>query len=182
MDELVALKLKYRDEYMQDCEGASKYIWQYSRLYPRWKKFLKRFKNEKILDFGSGPGFALKVGRELGLDITGLDIDVDPVYNDINEQLGVSRILYDGKRIPLFEDKFDVIIFHWSFIFDFSEFNHMGTRRLSEEGFNERVQQLKDITKKGGWWYISPLHHFREVQKNATGVNLKFFRLSLSGK
>lgn len=170
------LKYKYRKQHKINPHGPTKYIWQYYKLYSKWKKFLSQFKNERILDFGSGPGFALKAGKELGLNIIGLDIDKEQVYRDINKILDVKPIYYDGIHVPFFEDKFDIIILHWVFIFDFhienDEFNLMESSNIKI-----RTEQLKAITKDVGCWYISPKSHYEEAKKYVSNIELIYFIL-----
>ena len=174
------LKEKYRDLYIANKSGSAKYIWQYHLLYPRWKHFLHRFNSGKkirILDFGCGPGFALKAGKEYNLDITGLDIDIDPVYRDIHAKLNVSRVVYDGVHIPEFEHKFDVLLFHWSFVFDFSHYDFTGIPPIGGTSLEQRIQQLKDITNENGYWYISPFTHYEMAKEYVKGIKLRYFKL-----
>lgn len=181
MDDLSKLNIlrdKYFDAYIKNRSGAEKYLWQYPRLYPQWQKFLSRFNGERILDFGSGPGFALKAGKAKGLDITGLDINKQEIYREINKALGTTPIYYDGKHIPEFEKKFDVIIFHWSFIFDFSKGNFKGKPPLYRTQLEERIRQLKAITNKDGHWYICPPLHYEIARTHdLDGIKLKYFAL-----
>lgn len=108
--ELEKLKDKYKELYKKKPSSRAKYIWRYDKDYKRWYNFLSQFKDEKILDFGSGAGIALRAGLDNDLNITGLDIYSPNVYEDMRNVLKVSPIIYDGVNIP-FNTKFDIIIF-----------------------------------------------------------------------
>lgn len=174
MDIFSELKIKYLKDFIRNPHGATKYLWQYPKLYPRWKNFLINFKNEKILDFGSGSGIALSIGKELGLNIIGLDIDKESVYRDMNDLFGVRPIYYDGVNIPLFDEKFDVVILHWSFLFDY----HVKYDRfaiMEGEDVKIRAEQLRKLTKDYGCWWISPETHYEEAKKYVNDIQLNCF-------
>lgn len=88
--ELEKLKDKYKELYKKKPSSRAKYIWRYDKDYKRWYNFLSQFKDEKILDFGSGAGIALRAGLDNDLNITGLDIYSPNVYEDMRNVLKVS--------------------------------------------------------------------------------------------
>jgi SAM-dependent methyltransferase len=149
----------------------------------RWAKFLGQFRDQAILDFGCGPGFALKAGKDLGLNITGLDIKGDPVYADLHKLLDVKPMFYDGRTLPFQSKQFNIVLFHWSFVFDLTKdktenrHNAIGLK-MSEQDIDERVKMLSDVTFDGGYWWISPQQHFVIAkQHKPKRINLKYFTL-----
>lgn len=48
----------------------------------------------RVLDLGCGSGYFLHIARCLGHDVLGLDLDVEPVFNETLRLLGVPRIVH----------------------------------------------------------------------------------------
>ena len=66
----------------------------------------------RILDLGCGAGCFLYAARSFGHDVLGLDVDTDPVYNDMTRILRVPRITHTIRpfeSLPNFGPPFDLI-------------------------------------------------------------------------
>ena len=136
-------------------EGSAKYLVNPESRIKKWGNFLKRFRNERILDFGCGPGYALYAGRHL--NITGADIGGDEIYPKLHKILNVHPVYYDGETLPFKDNSFDVIICHWSLRFAF-------------EGELDWDKRKSELNRVGGHWYVSPREH-------AKGTNATVFKL-----
>lgn len=172
MMNLSDLRDKYKEEYIAKPQGATKYIWRYNREYNNWLRFLKKFKNEKIIDFGCGGGFSLLAGRKLNLHIIGLDVDVEESYRDLNNYHNTKPVYYNGIDVPIFNYKFDVIIFNWSLMFNYI---NREIKLLTDNELIKRINQLRKIMNKNAIWYISPPAHFARMK--SFNVNSKLFTI-----
>jgi len=84
-----------------------------------WNDFFENYTNktDRILDFGCGAGWSVYLGRELGYDIKGVDID-DPPYNaqemiNLREEIGTAPFIdiYNGKsKLPYEDGSYDIIV------------------------------------------------------------------------
>jgi len=90
-----------------------------------WEIFFNNFisKDNKILDFGCGAGWGIKIGREKGFDIFGLDtvaIHKKRVeqFDKFRKKLGIHEYvkLYNGAgRLPFEDNSFSLIVCRASF-------------------------------------------------------------------
>ena len=72
---------------------------------------LHKAEPQRILEIGAGGGHFPFVGRMLGHDAVGVDIDI-PVYDDVCKLLGVNRVplrLERGQRLPDLGGRFSLI-------------------------------------------------------------------------
>lgn len=89
---------------------------------PRWLRLNIRRAQElrlntrrrplRILDLGSGGGYFLVVSRFLGHSGMGLDIDDPPMYGDMFEAFGLSRVIWTIKAfepLPDLGERFDLV-------------------------------------------------------------------------
>jgi len=95
-------------------ETYSPKFWNYKRQVKLWIKFFENFgsenKSKKILDYGTGPGWAIFVGSYMGFDIVGTDVTYR--LDKIRKLLGVDKYttIFTGNR-SIYDDKsFDIII------------------------------------------------------------------------
>lgn len=58
----------------------------------------------RVLDLGSGAGNFLAVARHLNHKILGIDLDDDPMYNDLIEMLEIPRIVHRIQPLTLLPD------------------------------------------------------------------------------
>jgi SAM-dependent methyltransferase len=66
----------------------------------------------RILDIGAGTGFFLEVCRQRGHQVTALDLDTDPLYNECIEFFKLERVIHriqPGQPLPQWPGKFDVV-------------------------------------------------------------------------
>lgn len=89
---------------------------------PRWLRLNTRRAQElrlntrrqplRILDLGSGGGYFLLVSRFLGHSGVGLDIDDPPMYGEMFEAFGLSRVIWTIKAfepLPDLGERFDLV-------------------------------------------------------------------------
>lgn len=181
---LEELQEKYLMEYTNQPSGATKYLWRYHKDLDKWLEFLKNFScKDKILDFGCGPCFALVAGNKLGLDITGLDIPGEPVYDDLHIHLNVTPVVYSGQGLLPFKDSvFNVIICSWAVLFNFSNPKYTRTppdRQFTSEDvelsggeLEQRVLELRRISTRNARWFIIPPRHLETVASYNPSVTL----------
>ena len=49
---------------------------------------------KRILDLGCGPGYFLCLSRALGHEVVGLDLDDEPLYNELIDYQGIQRLVH----------------------------------------------------------------------------------------
>lgn len=67
---------------------------------------------KRILDVGCGCAYFLAVCRKMGHEVLGLDLDDEPLYNDMIDFLELPRIVYrvtPDAPLPALEGEFDVV-------------------------------------------------------------------------
>ena len=119
----------------------------YGEKYQRkhWKKFFDYFGSEyRILDFGCGAGWSIKIGKELEYDIAGLDTtniakSRHDKFDEFRKELGIHQYvkLYNGtEKFPFEDDSFSLIVCRASFnkfkAVDETEKSKLATERLNE--------------------------------------------------
>jgi len=65
-----------------------------------------------VLDLGCGPGYFLYTLQEHGHEVMGLDLDEDPMYNELVRLLEIPRVVHRitrFERLPDFDKPFDLI-------------------------------------------------------------------------
>jgi len=73
---------------------------------------LHRTSSQRILDLGCGGGFFLFILKQLGHDVVGLDIDVQPLYRELIELFALPRVVWMIKPLeplPNLGQRFDWI-------------------------------------------------------------------------
>lgn len=66
----------------------------------------------RVLDVGSGPGYFLSMCRELGHEVVGVDLDDEPLYNDLIEIQALTRIVHTvtpDAPLPQLEGQVDLV-------------------------------------------------------------------------
>ena len=71
---------------------------------------------EKILDFGCGDGQNSLILKEMGFDVTGIEIREHKYWKNIDAKF----VSYDGKKLPFSADEFDMVVL-------FGVLEHIGT-------------------------------------------------------
>lgn len=72
-------------------------------------------RQRRVLDIGSGAGYFLYICELLGHDALGIDLDENPMFNEMTEMLGVKRIVWRVEPFVPLPDlglPFDVITAH----------------------------------------------------------------------
>jgi SAM-dependent methyltransferase len=67
---------------------------------------------KRILDLGCGPGYFLTLCRSLGNDVLGVDLDDEPLYNELISFQGIPRIVHavtPGSPLPVMDGQFDIV-------------------------------------------------------------------------
>src|SRR5205085_10614943 len=73
---------------------------------------LNRTSPQRVLDLGCGGGFFLFILKQLGHDVLGLDIDVQPLYRELVELFALPRVTWMIQRfepLPDLKQRFDWI-------------------------------------------------------------------------
>jgi SAM-dependent methyltransferase len=84
-------------------EAAFRAFWPGAAALPR---------SSRVLDLGCGAGYFLVVCRQLGLDVLGLDLDDEPLYNEMMQHFGLNRVVHaitPGGRLPDLGESFDLV-------------------------------------------------------------------------
>lgn len=67
---------------------------------------------KRVLDLGCGPGYFLSLCRELGHDVVGIDLDDEPLYNELIDFQGLSRVIHPvtpASPLPPLDGRFDIV-------------------------------------------------------------------------
>lgn len=180
-EELEALYQKeyYSNEkpkYIQEVEEDREW-WEitYKDYYRLFEKFLKK-ETKSILDIGSGPGYFLKCGQELGWTVTGIEpakqayeysqqFSVNVVHDFLTENL--------AKKLGKFDVIFmDTVIEH---VPDPISFLKTAKKMLHEEGifciispndYNPLQNILREQLHYDPWWVV-PRHHINYFDFNS---------------
>lgn len=67
---------------------------------------------KRVLDLGCGPGYFLSLCRELGHEVMGIDLDDEPLYNELTAFQGLPRIVHavtPASPLPALEGRFDIV-------------------------------------------------------------------------
>lgn len=116
-----------------------------------WEIFYNYFKSKdyKILDFGCGAGWGIKIGREKGYDIFGLDtIAIHPKrhnqFDKFRKSLRIHKYvkLYNGfESLPFKDDLFSLIVCRASF----NKFRNTDSKTNEKELALERLNEFSRI-------------------------------------
>lgn len=116
-----------------------------------WKIFYNYFKSkdERILDFGCGAGWGIKIGREEGFNIVGLDTiaihkDRHIKFDEFRKGLNIHKYveLYNGSgRLPFKDNLFTMIVCRASF----NKFRNQENKNNENELAFERLQEFSRI-------------------------------------
>jgi len=66
----------------------------------------------RILDLGCGPGYFLALCRSLGHDVVGVDLDEEPLYNELIEFQGIPRVVHavtPASPLPPTDGPYDIV-------------------------------------------------------------------------
>jgi SAM-dependent methyltransferase len=110
--------------------------------------FFRLPSGSRILDIGCGSGYFLMAGKYLGYDMTGLDLDLDALYNEQIEFFGLRRInhyIKPGDYLPEFGSPFDLIT---GFMTGFNEY--MNGKPWGEREWSEFLPILRRGIRKRG--------------------------------
>jgi len=127
-------------------------FFSYTGQIRQWMLWFENIdKNKKILDFGTGPGWAVFVGLNMGFDIVG--IDLDKFKWKLSDCLDVTKniILYNGSRLPFRNNMFDLILCK-------AVLNKRDNLEINNEN------ELKRILKDSGMILVSPLKHLKYLK------------------
>lgn len=67
---------------------------------------------KRILDLGCGPAYFLSLCRSLGHEVLGMDLDDEPIYNELIDFQGIPRIVHPvtpGSPLPPLDGQFDIV-------------------------------------------------------------------------
>ncbi len=67
---------------------------------------------KRVLDLGCGPGYFLSLCRELGHEVVGIDLDDEPLYNELIEFQELRRIVHPvtpAAPLPPLDEAFDIV-------------------------------------------------------------------------
>src|SRR5438105_8624148 len=123
---------------------------------------LNRTSPQRVLDLGCGGGFFLFILKQLGHDVLGLDIDVQPLYGELIELFALPRVIWMIQRfepLPDLKQRFD-----WITAFSISFDRAMSDRpRWGPREWNFLLEELQQRhLEAGGKMYF-------EVNPGAAG-------------
>ena len=142
---------------------------EYNEKYDLFDKNLKRNRQKRILDIGSGPGLFLKVGEKRGWEVLGFEPGKPAYHFSKNElNLNIKNEFFDRKTFNKY-GRFDVVHLNnvIEHILDPIDMLTMATEVLEEGGlicvtcpndFNPLQLIVVEHLKKDKWWVV-PEHH-----------------------
>ena len=90
-----------QNRYADAAGGFAKYTdvgrWLYLARERAQDLKLHRSSPQRVLDLGCGGGFFLFILKQLGHDVLGLDIDVQPLYRELVELFALPRVIWTIK-------------------------------------------------------------------------------------
>jgi len=118
-----------------------------------WKNFFNLpyvTKDDVILDFGCAVGFSILVGRELGYEVWGVDVEYKGPYKGVDiyrEKYGTDKYIkiYDGYNLPFEDDTFTIIAGRTSFEKFNSDKRNDDPETISKM-INQRLKEFDRIT------------------------------------
>lgn len=159
-------KENYIKNHMQDLEWWSI---EHNEKYDFFDRQLAERSSRRILDIGSGPGYFLKVGKDRGWDVTGIEPG-KPAYQFSTEELGLNIFneLFSTKNYKSF-GKFDVIHMNnvLEHIPDPQQFLTFAYEILKTAGlicitvpndYNPLQEIVVTYLKKDPWWLVPKEH------------------------
>jgi len=142
---------------------------EHNEKYDFFDQQLNENSTKKILDIGSGPGYFLKVGKDRGWDVTGIEPG-KPAYQFSTEELGLNIFneLFSTKNYKSF-GKFDAIHMNnvLEHIPDPQQFLKYTYEILESEGlicitvpndYNPLQKIVVTYLKKDPWWVVPEEH------------------------
>jgi len=115
-----------------------------------WSVFFKYFddiKKYKILDFGCGAGWSVRIGIDFGYNIMGLDTEAVSrfsIFQEFRRALGVKPYvkIYDGiKKLPFDDNEFNLIVCRASF----NKFHNIDRNKNIHEMTLNRLKEFSRI-------------------------------------
>ena len=159
-------KENYIESHTQDLEWWSI---EHNEKYDFFDRQLAERSPKRILDIGSGPGYFLKVGKDRGWDVTGIEPG-KPAYQFSTEELDLNVFngLFSDKNYKDF-GKFDVIHMNnvLEHITDPQQFLMLAYEILKPEGlicvtvpndYNSLQKIIVTYLKKDPWWVVPKDH------------------------
>ncbi|HEY2573489.1 MAG TPA: class I SAM-dependent methyltransferase [Verrucomicrobiaceae bacterium] len=130
-----------------------------------------------ILDIGSGSGYFLHILKCLGHEVTGMDIDTEPVFRETFALLKIPRIIHriePFQPLPDLGGKFDLVTAHMTCFNRRADDTHWG-----REEWDYFLRDLLRHLKPGGrmQFDLNPLRDGRHMEPD-----LKKYFKSLGGK
>lgn len=139
----------------------------YSERYERLEKLVNKEK-KRILDIGSGPGFFLKFGKDIGWQVLGIEPGEHAV--EFSKSLGVEVLNEGVEDIPINDiGKFDAI--HMQGVLEHLrepyEIMKICNNLLNPDGlicftvaneYNPLQEILTDSLDYSNWWFVPPEH------------------------
>jgi 2-polyprenyl-3-methyl-5-hydroxy-6-metoxy-1,4-benzoquinol methylase len=159
---------KRKPDYFQKQKKDEKW-WNmvFSERYELFEKHIKT-KNRRILDIGCGPGFFLKVGKELGWNTVGLEPSPKAAKFAQSQGLTVENCSFNSKNSKHL-GKFDVVYMHGvlehlpnpketiSLCYDLLNSGGILFTSVAND-YNKLQMILKEYCEYSSWWAIPPEH------------------------
>jgi len=119
----------------------------------KWSMFFNRYGNKRdiILDFGCGAGWGIFVGRRMGYEVYGLDVECPETapFFKFRKKIDVDKYvkMYDGVSVPYDDNTFTLITCKSSL----SKYVNLSKEKITlEKKVNKRVSEISRILKPKG--------------------------------
>lgn len=154
----------------------------YNSNVKAWKKFFNLnciSKDDIILDFGCCVGFSILVGRELGYNVYGVDVEYEGPYKGVNDFRNMYDTMkyikiYDGYNLPYNDNEFTVIVGKVAFD-KFNTNKRNDDEKVIEKMIEQRLKEFDRITTRKKL-IVSNTRTFITPEKwEEYGFNLKIF-------
>jgi len=140
----------YKKEKVNYFKDAEEDLAWWTLTYREYYKLLSQYVEGKmLLDIGSGPGYFLKIGKELGWSVTGLEPSADAYHYSSSLGLDVINAPFDTGIIKQL-DKYDVVSMNYVL------------EHISEP--IKFIQSIKAVLKKDGLLFLVFPNDFNPLQ------------------
>jgi len=179
-------KIQYRKELFEknpDDYKIHKGFTDYDRNFSIWSKFFdlpEVTKDDVILDFGCAVGFSILIGRELGYNVRGVDVEYKGPYKGVDkyrEKYGTDKYIeiYDGYNLPYPDNTFTIITSKAS-LDKFNSDKRNDDETIITEMITKRLEEFDRILTRKRLVISSVIQFMRSDEWESHNIKFKHYK------